>query len=156
MQPEFQNLNTGTLFVFLCAVIVSMQMAMNRKLGTVSHPLATIVWGAAVATLSLSLIMPWFWEPVSLAQLGLLVLMALTGACNQTLLVYGFAHAEASVLAPFTYFEIVAAVVVGLVMFGTLPSTVSWIGIGLIVACGVLVARSLVKHPVPAGKTRVS
>ena len=156
MQPEFETINTGTLFVFLCAVIVSIQMAMNRKLGSVSHPLATIIWGAVVATVSLSLIVPWFWQPVNAAQWGLLLLMVLTGAVNQTCLVYGFAYAEASTLAPFTYLEIVAAVVVGLIVFGTLPTWLSWIGIGLVIACGLLVAFSLRHPPGPTGKTRVA
>ena len=109
-----------------------------------------------VATVSLSLIVPWFWQPVSAAQWGLLLLMVMTGAVNQTCLVYGFAYAEASVLAPFTYLEIVAAVVVGLIVFGTLPTWLSWIGICLVIASGLLVAFSLRDPPGPTGKTRVA
>jgi drug/metabolite transporter (DMT)-like permease len=46
-------------------------------------------------------------------------------------------------LAPFTYFEIVAAVIYGYLFFGTLPSTLSWAGIALITAGGIYVARAL-------------
>jgi len=47
--------------------------------------------------------------------------------------------APAERIAPFTYFEIVAAVIIGLVLFGTVPDTISWIGMVLIVASGILV-----------------
>ncbi len=143
MRPDFENFNTGSLFVFLCAMVISIQMAINRKLGSLSHPLVTTLWGAIVATASLSLAVPFFWNPVSVDHLWLLILMAATGAVNQTCLVYGFGRAEASTLAPFTYFEIVAAVIFGLLFFDTLPGWISWFGIALIVASGVLVAHSL-------------
>ncbi len=143
MRPEFENVNQGTWFVFLCAVIVSVQMAMNRKLGSVSHPLVTALWGGAVATITLSVLIPFYWQPINLQQFGLLFAMALTGTVNQVCLVYGFAKAEASTIAPFTYLEIVAAVVFGYFIFGTLPGWISWIGIVLIVISGIVVAKSL-------------
>lgn len=140
MRPEFESINTGTLFIFLCATVVSIQMAMNRKLGSVSHPLVTALWGGMIATLTLSLIVPFYWQPIDMKQFGLLIIMALSGAVNQTCLVYGFAKAEASILAPFTYLEIVAAVIFGYFIFGTLPGWISWVGIALIVISGMLVA----------------
>ena len=143
MRPEFSRVNAGALYVFLCAVIIAVQIAINRKLGSLSHPLVTTLWGATVATLSLSLIVPFQWEVISAKNFWLLFVVAMTGAVNQICLVHGFARAEASVLAPFTYFEIVAAVLFGLMVFGTLPDLFSWIGIGLIVLSGMVVAHSL-------------
>ena len=143
MRPEFGTVNTGTYFVFLCAVIISIQMAINRKLGSVSHPLVTALWGSFFAAASLSLVLPYYWEPVDAQQFWLLCLVALTGTVTQTCLAYGFSKAEASTIAPFTYLEIVAAILIGYLFFGTLPYWVSWVGIGLIVASGIIVARSL-------------
>ena len=53
MRPGFGNIDTGSLFVFLCAVIVSVQLFLNRKLGASSHPMITCIWGASVATILL-------------------------------------------------------------------------------------------------------
>jgi drug/metabolite transporter (DMT)-like permease len=143
MRPEFKTINTGTFYVFLSALIVSIQMALNRKLGTISHPLITTLWGAVVTTCVLSLFLPFYWQPVSSDLLWVLVLMIICGASSQTLIVYSFSKATASTLAPFTYFEIVAAVAIGYFMFGTLPVWISWIGILLITISGLMVARSL-------------
>ena len=143
MRPEFQTVNSGTLLVFLCAVIVSIQMALNRKLGTVSHPLVTSLWGAAIASFVLTCILPFHWQPVDMNQLLILCLLIVSGAVSQTLIVFAFAKAAASTLAPFTYFEIVAAVMIGFALFGTLPVWESWVGILLITISGLIVARSL-------------
>jgi drug/metabolite transporter (DMT)-like permease len=149
MRPEFSGFDIGSLYVFLCAVIISVQMVLNRKLGSLSHPLVISIWGAVVATLVLSIILPLYWQPINLKQFLLLSLVAASGAINQTCLVYGFSKAEASTLAPFTYFEIVASVFIGFAMFGTLPDWISWAGIGLIITSGLLVARSLGKIATP-------
>ncbi len=143
MRPEFKTINTGTLYVLLSALIISIQMALNRKLGTLSHPLITLLWGAVVATCVLSFFLPFYWQPVNFDLLWLIGLMVVCGAFSQALIVYSFSKATASTLAPFTYFEIVAAVAIGYFMFGTLPVWISWMGILLITISGLMVARSL-------------
>jgi len=148
MRPQFDYVDIGALWVFLSAVIVSSQMAINRKLGSLSHPMVTTFLGGLVATISLSIFIPFHWSAIPLELIWVIGLMLLLGAVSQALLVYGFSHAEASTLAPFTYFEIIAAVIIGLMMFGTVPDWISVSGIILIIGCGLAVA-----HSVSDGKT---
>lgn len=143
MHPEFDQLNTGNLYIFACAVLISIQLTLNRKLSIVSSPLVTAFAGAVIATIVLTLLLPGSWEPVPDDAWWLIALLVLSGTVNQTLLVFAFAHADASTLAPFTYFEIVSAILFGYLFFGTLPSLLSWFGILLITAGGIYVARSL-------------
>ena len=143
MRPEFETINAGSLFVFLCAVIVSIQMVMNRKLGAVSHPFITSFWGTTIAACTLTFVIPFSWKPIGSEHLGLILLMILSGAISQILIVFAFAKSVASTLAPFTYFEIIAAVAIGYIVFDTLPDWVSWLGILLIVVSGLIVAHSL-------------
>ena len=143
MRPEFKSINTGTLWVFLCAIIISIQLILNRKLGSLSHPFVTSFWGALSASLVLLIFLPFNWQPVNMDKLWLIGVLVVCGAVSQTLIVFSFSKATASTLAPFTYFEIVAAVIIGYLVFGTLPVWISWIGILLISVSGLIVARSL-------------
>ncbi len=143
MRPEFNQVNIGTVYVFICAMIVGIQMALNRKLGAVSPPLITAFSGAICATIALTFLLPGSWQPIPADTWPYIALLVFSGAFNQTLLVYAFAHADASTLAPFTYFEIVSAVIFGYLFFGTLPTTQSWAGILLITCGGIYVARVL-------------
>ena len=45
-----------------------------------------------------------------------------------------------SLLAPFAYYEIVMAVVVGYVMFGDLPDPWTWVGIAVLAASGIYIS----------------
>ena len=58
MRPEFEQLETGSFYIFACAVIISIQLTLNRKLGIVSPPLVTAFAGALIATIALTLLLP--------------------------------------------------------------------------------------------------
>lgn len=143
MRPDFEQVNTGSFYIFACAVIVSIQLALNRKLGIVSPPLVTAFAGAVCAALTLTLFLPGSWQPIPDDAWWFIGLLVISGAINQTLLVFAFAYTDASTLAPFTYFEIVSAVIFGYLFFGTLPTLLSWVGIFLITVGGIYVARAL-------------
>ena len=155
MRPGFSQVNIGTLSVFASAIIVSVQMALNRKLGAVSPPLVTSLWGALIAAILLSCLLPFNWQPVSLELWWLLALLIVCGAVSQTLVVIAFSKANASSLAPFTYFEIIAAVIIGFTMFGTLPGWISWLGMLLIVSSGLIVAKSLPGRHIPQRNPKI-
>ena len=143
MRPEFDQINIGTFLILACAAVISVQLALNRKLGQVSPPLITAFAGAVCATVVLSLMLPGQWQAVPDSAWPWIALLVLSGTINQTLLVLAFVYADASTLAPFTYVEIVAAVILGFLFFGTLPSLLSWAGILLITASGIYVARAI-------------
>ena len=143
MRPEFDQVNTGNFYIFACAVIVSIQLALNRKLSIVSPPIVTAFAGAVCAALVLTLLLPGSWKPIPDDAWWYIGLLVVSGSINQTLLVFAFAHADASTLAPFTYFEIVSAVIFGFLFFGTLPTMLSWVGIFLITVGGLYVSRAL-------------
>lgn len=143
IRPEFNQINIGTVYIFICAMIIGLQLALNRKLGAISPPLITAFFGALCATIALTFLLPGSWQPIpddAWLYIGLLIF---AGTINQVLLVYAFVYADASTLAPFTYFEIVSAVIFGYLFFDTLPSALSWLGIFLISAGGLYVARAL-------------
>ena len=142
IRHEFKEINTGAILIFLCAVVLSIQLAQSRRLGAVSPPLITAFAGAVCATAVLTPFLPGTWQAIPDSTWPYIWVLILSGTANQVLLVYAFADSDASTLAPFTYIEIVAAVAVGYLFFSTLPPFLSWIGIALITGSGIYVARA--------------
>ncbi len=142
MRPDFGGLDIHALFVLGTGVLVALQMLLNRKLGVLADPSVISMWGALIASMVLLGSLPFVWSTPDLGDFGIIALMALASAASQTMMILALARAPASDLAPFTYAEIVAAVLIGLVMFGTLPDALSWTGIGLITLSGIAVARA--------------
>jgi drug/metabolite transporter (DMT)-like permease len=94
---------------------------------------ALIAWGdgAGVATLAASL--PRGEELPLVAGLGLI------GVAGHQLLAQGLARAEASLVAPMQYLEIVSATALGWLVFGNLPDAPTWAGTAIIVGAGLYV-----------------
>lgn len=140
-RPGLSGIDLSAALVLAAGVLVALQMLLNRKLGAISDPFVTSMWGALVPALALSCAAPFVWRPIGLEHLGLIACVAVTTAASQTLMIFAMTRARASDLAPFTYTEIVSAALIGLVMFGTWPDAFAWAGIGLIIFSGVAVAR---------------
>ncbi len=142
MQPDFDRVDGFALWALLCGVCVAFQLIISRILAPVSGVITTSTFGALTGTAFLGLSVPFFLQTIPLEAIILLLVLGAVTAINQSLLLAAFARAQASTLAPFGYFEIVAAVVVGYLWFGDSPSKVVWTGILTIIVSGVLVART--------------
>jgi drug/metabolite transporter (DMT)-like permease len=70
------------------------------------------------------------------------MLLAAFGGCaavGHYLMVIAFRYATAAVLAPTAYVQILSATAFGYIAFGDFPNLTKWIGIAIIVACGIYV-----------------
>lgn len=60
----------------------------------------------------------------------------------QSLLIRAYACAPASLLAPFSYAQVIAATIVGAIVFDAIPDAWTFAGIGLIIAAGIFLVQS--------------
>ena len=114
---------------------------MTRQLAGVDSSFTTLFYSAIVGTALMSLVVPFFWHPPETVVHGLLLAMlGVLGAVGHFVLIRAFHHAAASVLAPFVYSQLVAALILGYAVFGDFPDGWSLVGMAIIVASGVFVA----------------
>ena len=70
---------------------------------------------------------------------ALLVGLGAFSATTHVTIAFAFRFAEAGILAPFQYLEIISATLLGLLFFGEFPDAMTWAGTALIVAAGLYV-----------------
>ena len=155
VRPSFDGVGLNAVMVLICALLVTSQLIINRKLGGVADPLVTSLYGAGIATLITTPVLPWLWQQIAVGDWTILIILAFTGAASQTATVMAFARTPASDLAPFTYTELISAIVFGWLIFGTLPDWISWAGIALISLSGIAVARAMAMRNVPRRVPRI-
>lgn len=105
-------------------------------------PLTTNYYGGLFGTIALTLALPWFWQTPALSiwQWLLLGSTGITGFLGHWLQIAAFRKSPATLLAPFSYLQIVAATTLGWLVFGQLPDRTTAIGISLICLAGLGVA----------------
>lgn len=164
IQPSFALLGPVSLLPLATASLFALYMILNRRLtGHDSLMVMQFVAGiGGVAVTGLALLagfslgigdlMPGL--PPSGSAWMLILTLGVLATFGHLLVVKAFRHAEASLLAPFQYIEIISATIVGLLVFGDFPSLSKWLGIVIIVGSGLYTfwresRRSAGPAPVP-------
>jgi drug/metabolite transporter (DMT)-like permease len=140
MRPGVTEIDGYVLMALLTGATFALVLLVTRKLSVASPPTVTATWTATLGLVIVGLLLPFIWVTPTLHQLMVLGVMSAFAAVSQLLTMHAFSKADAPVLAPFGYSEIVTATVVGLVLFGDFPAPVTWVGILVIVASGIYIA----------------
>jgi drug/metabolite transporter (DMT)-like permease len=140
MQPGVTEIDGYVLMALLTGATFALVLLVTRKLSVASPPTVTATWTATLGLVIVGIFLPFIWVTPTLHQLMVLGVMSAFAAVSQLLTMHAFSKADAAVLAPFGYSEIVTATVVGLVLFGDFPAPVTWVGILVIIASGIYIA----------------
>jgi drug/metabolite transporter (DMT)-like permease len=131
----------GLLFAVAAGLFYGVFLTMSRWLSDLAPPLAltfTQLAMSAVMLLPLGLMnLPQATLPVA----GLATASALFSMLGNLLLLYAYRRAPATRLAPLVYFQLIAAVLLGLFLFSTLPDALTWAGLAVIITAGITSAR---------------
>ncbi len=134
------GLAPGTLFGIGAGVFYAIYVLTTRKMAGSDPALVTLVWTGVVGTLASSALLPSVWIMPSWVDLAIMVSLGLLAAIGHLMIIQAHEWASAPQLAPFGYVEIVAATIVGYLMFGDFPTETTWLGITIIVASGLVIA----------------
>ena len=161
IQPSFAIFGWTSLLPVACAFLYALYMFLNRAIGDADSPLTMqtvsgvggtlfmagailVGHGAGAADFVPSL-------PGSLLGFGLLFTLGAISGLGHLVVVRAFRMAPLSLLAPFQYFEIISATVLGYAIFGDFPTASKWLGIAIIVASGLFIIwRERARRRVPA------
>jgi drug/metabolite transporter (DMT)-like permease len=143
VRPGAALFHPATALMVLGAIANALYQLLTRKVAG-DRPMTTLFYSALVGTVGLSVALPFAasLEHATLRNAGFVVFLGLLAGVGHWLLIGAYLRAPASMLAPFTYLQIVWATIYGLAIFDQLPDGVSALGIAIIVASGV----ALVMH----------
>jgi len=140
IRPDTAEVSLPVVFLLLGALTFAIYNLLTRKLVEAVGPGPLMGFQSLSGALIMSALVPFFWKTPDLAGLVLFVTIGLISASGHFLLIKAYRHAPASLLAPYCYFEIVSATVLGLVFFGNFPGAVTWLGVAVIVSSGVYIS----------------
>ncbi len=141
MRPGLAGFQPAALFPLGSALCWALALVITRRMADVERPSTTVLWSAGVGALVLSLLLPFDARWPTPGQMGLAVMLGLLASVGQSIVVVAYRHAPASVLAPFSYAQLVWAGFAGWLVFGNLPDRWTLVGAAIIAASGVYTAH---------------
>jgi drug/metabolite transporter (DMT)-like permease len=137
LRPGGEAFRAGALFPLGSALCGAAMVIVTRAIGGRDRPETTMAWSAILGAVLLAASAPVWFEPMDLRALGLGAVMGLLYAAGQYLLILAYSQSEASLLAPFSYAQLLTATALAFLVFGAGPDAVTLGGIGLIALGGV-------------------
>jgi drug/metabolite transporter (DMT)-like permease len=148
IRPGTAAFHWASVFPLMSSIAWSLALIVTRRMNRqTDQPITTLVYASWVGLVAASLPLPWFWTAPTAGAWGAMVGMAALAGAGHYLLILAFRLGAASILAPFSYSQMVWATLIGYFAFATLPDLWTWVGAAVIIASGIYTwHRERVRH----------
>jgi drug/metabolite transporter (DMT)-like permease len=140
LRPGTQ-INPGILLAFAAGLCFSIYLVVTRLAAQRSDPVSTLAFQCVVGALLLTPQAIATWAMPQWSDFGFFIALGMISAFSHLLSIAAFRFAEASILAPLVYLELVGATLIGFYAFGDLPDAYTAVGAGLIIAAGLILLK---------------
>ncbi len=140
VRPGLGLVHWAATLMLVAATSIALMQIISRPIAMTEHPLTTLFYTSLTALVVTTPAIPFVWGHLSGADWGrMLAVGAIAGFCHW-LFIRSFEFATASLLAPFTYAQIVGATVLGYLFFGDFPDSWTVTGTAILVISGLYIA----------------
>lgn len=139
LDPRGAALGTGHLVAFAAAALGAVNYVILRKTGDRESPGVLLFYPAAAQLVTVGLMMPGLWQPMTAGHWAIAALMGLGVFIGGRLIIAGYRLAPVIIVAPTQYSQIIWAAILGWVLFGEAMTMAMVAGITVIIAAGIFI-----------------
>jgi drug/metabolite transporter (DMT)-like permease len=134
LRPTTNVISQGSIFALMGAVMFAVYLILTRYVSRQDQAITSFFWTGIGGTVTMSIISCFIWDAVPEEDYVWLFIMCLLSASSHFMMVKTLQVAEASVIQPFSYLQLVFGSVIGVTIFA--ESINSMIVIGVVVVIG--------------------
>ena len=140
VRPTPDLIRLVAIVPLMAALVGAFRDIVTRRMGTGGEStLAIMLISTSIVTVAGFLTIPLGWSLLRMADLALFVASALLVASAQGLMIESFRTGEVGLVGPFKYTSLVWAVLLGVLVWGDLPDSWTWVGSSLVVGSGLYI-----------------
>lgn len=139
LRPGAAELELGHLAALTAAFGSAIAAIVMRRIGAEERKEVMLLYPMIANIAVMGAALPFVYEPMPLFDLGALAVIAVLGFLGNLLVLFAYRMAEAGVVAPMQYSQILWATAYGYLFFGELPDLFTAIGAGVIIASGLYI-----------------
>ncbi len=140
LRPGFSPVGAGQVLAFASGVSLAAYMLVTRRMAGRDHAVVTMLHTSLLGAIVTTVMVPFVWQMPDAGQWGLLLLVGIIATAGHLLITQAYDHAEASLLAPLAYTEIVMATVLGWWFFGDLPDGWTFVGVAILIGSAIFIS----------------
>jgi drug/metabolite transporter (DMT)-like permease len=129
----------GASVALVAALLTASVTIVIRRLGATERASTTVFWFAASSLVPLAVLMLWFGQFHNAETWEILAGLALAGGLAQLTLTGALRLAPVALVMPMDYTSLLWALLLGIWIFGELPTPWIWVGAPIIIASGLVI-----------------
>ena len=141
IRPGFVEFNLASSAALGTGVMYGFYLIVTRKLHNSDNPLLTLLLTGTVGAILGSIIMPTVWVQPTINEWYMMFAIGFFASIGHFFLILSLRYADASKLAPFSYFEIVPNIIIGYFFFNNFPNQWHFLGLFIIISSGIYIFR---------------
>ena len=141
IRPGFLDFNLATIAALGTGCSYGVYLVITRSLHSTDPPFLTLLLTGVVGALIVSTIMPLVWVTPTLNQWSMMAAIGIFACIGHLFLILSLKYADASKLAPFSYFEIITNIIIGYYFFSDFPDNWTFLGLFIIVFSGIYISK---------------
>jgi drug/metabolite transporter (DMT)-like permease len=141
LRPGTSAFHVAAFFPIVSALAWAATLIMTRMMSGREHAITIMTYSSIAGVVILSALVPFVWVAPSWHDVMFGVLIGVASTAGQWIVVLAFRYADASVLAPFSYTQLVWVSTLGFLVFGEVPDAWTVVGAAFIVGSGLYTAH---------------
>lgn len=160
LQPQNVTLELGHLAALVAACGSAFASVIVRKIGSDERPVVLLIYPMLGQFILMAAAMPFVYVPMQAVDLGMVAMVAILGHIAMRLMIRAYRTAEASMVAPMQYSQILWAALYGALFFDEWPGWNTALGAGIVIASGLYIlfresSGPSTNRPVTATRSRI-
>jgi len=162
LRPGTTELTLGHGAALLASVASATASVIVRRIGREERAAVLMIYPMLAGVVAMGCLMPFVYVPVQVADFGAMWVVAALAFVAALMIIAAYRRAEASVVAPMQYSQIIWATVLGFFFFDEVPDGATVLGATVIIASGLYIvfreSRADVSRntPVLSQRTRIA
>ena len=141
LRPGTSAFHVAAFFPIASALCWALTLVMTRIMSGREHVMTTMTYSAIAGVVILTALVPFAWVNPTPHDIFFGIVIGLASTLGQWIVVLAFRYGDASVLAPFSYTQLLVVSVLGFFIFREVPDAWTIIGAAFIVLSGLYTAH---------------
>ena len=140
IRPGSEVFHPAALVIVFSALMNGFYQIFTREIANTEAAETSAIYSSIVGAFGMLLVLPFVWKtPSSITHGVLFCSLSILGAIGHYFVALALSYAPANIVTPFTYMQMLGSVLVGYVMFGDFPDSMTWTGAGIVIGSGLYV-----------------
>jgi drug/metabolite transporter (DMT)-like permease len=141
LRPGTSAFHVAAFLPLASALCWAGTLIMTRIMSGKEHATTTMTYSAIAGLAILTAMAPFVWVAPTWHDIMFGILVGVASTAGQWIVVLAFRYADASVLAPFSYTQLLWVSILGFLVFGEVPDAWTIVGAGFVVGSGLYTAH---------------